>query len=131
MVRQTVQGDPCIVAVPTGMNLNEESQAMNARKNEFSTPINVFPAPVVTPSLESASISPHEFASGSVNAIGLTGANWRARCACEKVLPRQLISWRTAVDLNPGTNSRIGSLERRPRECVADVFELLGVQKVV
>ncbi len=86
---------------------------MNARNNEFSTPSKIFRAPVVAPSLESASIS---FASETANVMGLTGESLRARCACEKVLPRRLISWRTAVDLHPATNSRIGSFERRPRE---------------
>ena len=104
---------------------------MNARNNEFSTPSKIFRAPLVAQFLESASISADELGSGTVNAMGLTGEALRARCACEKVLPRWLISWRTAVDLNPATNSRIGSLERRPRECFAGVFELLGAQKVL
>ena len=84
MVRQTAQGDPWIAAFPAGMNLNGESPAMNARNNECSTPSKIFRAPVVAPSLESASISADEFASGTTNAMGLTGDILRARCAYDE-----------------------------------------------
>lgn len=57
---------------------------MNARNTEFSTPSKIFRAPVVTPSLESASISADEFASKTANAMGLTGEILRARCAYDE-----------------------------------------------
>ena len=84
MVRQTAQGDPCIAAFPAGMNLNGESQAMNARNNEFSTPSKIFRAPLIAPCIESASISADEFASETANAMGLTGDILRARCAYDE-----------------------------------------------
>ncbi len=111
MVRQTAQGDPCIAAFPTGMNLNGESPAMNARNTEFSTPSKIFRAPVVAPSFESASISADEFASKTANAMGLTGEILRARCAYDESVAKAAYFMAHRRGFEPG--HELGDWDRR------------------
>ena len=60
MVRQAAQGDPYIAAFPTGLNLNEEGQVINARINEVSAPSKIVLEPLVAPTPQTISMSAHE-----------------------------------------------------------------------